>query len=76
MAGWRPARSSLERDELVAEIDEGHAAAASAQLQIVHQLPEELEHRVEVPDLDGDVVDADEPGHPARLATSRDLTRT
>ena len=54
---------TLERDELVAQVDERHAAAAPAQLEVIDELPEELEHLVEVADLDGDVVDADEPGH-------------
>ena len=51
-------------EELVAEVEEGHAAHATAQLER-EQAPVELECGVEVADLKGDVVDPDEPsrGH-------------
>ena len=42
-------RSALERDELVAEVDERHASAATAQLEAVDEASEELEHLVDVP---------------------------
>ena len=51
---------ALEREELVAHVDERHRTAPPAQLESVDDAPEELDHRVEVSDLDGDVVDADE----------------
>ncbi len=53
----------LERDELVAEVDERHSSTPAAQLHPVDEAPEEVEHLVEISDLDGDVVDPDEPGH-------------
>ena len=54
---------ALEREELVAHVDEGHRTAPPSQLEAVDDAPEELDHRVEVADLDGDVVDADEARH-------------
>jgi hypothetical protein len=53
----RPPRR--ERDELVAHVQEGHAASAAAELE-VEDLPVEGERLVDVTDLKGDVVDADE----------------
>ena len=69
----------LERDELVAEIDERHVPTPPAQVEPIDELPEELEHLVQVADLDGDVVDADEPRHAstvsARFVSGRDGSR-
>jgi hypothetical protein len=45
--------------ELVAEVEEGHAAHAAAQLE-GEQPPVEVERGVEVCDLERDVVDADQ----------------
>ena len=44
-------------------------------VDVVDDLLEERDRLVEVPDLDRDVVDPDEPSHVARLAVSRGLTR-
>ena len=49
-----------ERDELVAHVHEGHAAGAAAELE-VEDAPVELERLLDVADLEGDVVQADEP---------------
>ena len=47
------------------------ARSASAQLHVVEDPPEERQRLVEVADLDGDVVDPDEPRHrPQRNAVS------
>jgi hypothetical protein len=48
-----------ERDELVAHVHEGHAAGAAAELE-VEDAPVEGERLLDVADLEGDVVDADE----------------
>jgi len=58
-----------ERDELVAHVDEGHAAAAAAQLEL-EDSPVELERLVDVAHLEGDVVQADEPWARHRLHPS------
>ena len=50
-----------ERDELVAHVHEGHAAGAAAELEL-EDAPVELERLLDVADLEGDVVQADEPG--------------
>jgi len=55
-----------ERDELVADVHEGHAGRAAAQPE-VEQTAVELERAVDVVDLQRDVVDPDEP----RLAQGR-----
>ena len=52
----RPA--CLERDELVAEVDEGHVPAPPAKLQLAKDPLEELECLVDRAHLDCDVVDA------------------
>src|SRR5262245_49377414 len=57
----RPA--GREGDELVAEVDEGHPPAATAERQLAEDLLQEGERLVDVADLDGDVVDADRAGH-------------
>jgi hypothetical protein len=53
-----------ERQELVAEVDEGHPRYPSAQRELEDR-PVERERVLERPDLEGDVVDADRarPGH-------------
>jgi hypothetical protein len=51
--------SAREGDELVAHVDEGDARAAAAQRE-VEQGAVELQGLVDVPDLQCDVVDADE----------------
>ena len=48
-------------EELVAEIEEGHAGHAAAELE-GEQPAVEVERGVEVADLERDVIDADEPG--------------
>ena len=62
---------ALERDELIAEIDEGHPAALPAKLESVDDAAEEREHLVDVPHLDRDVVDADESRHRTSVAVGR-----
>ena len=52
-----------ESDELVAEVDERHSSASPAELEAINEPSEELEHLVDVADLDGNVVDPDEPRH-------------
>ena len=54
----------LERDELVAEVDEGHAPAAAAERQLAEDPLEEGECLVDRAHLDGDVVGPDQPRHP------------
>src|SRR5207237_4325068 len=51
-----PARAFRQRDELIADVDERHAAAAAAKLDLVEDALEEPELLVDVLDLDGDVV--------------------
>ncbi len=63
MTGRDGLRDTLERDELVAEVDERHGAAPPTEVESIDEAPEELQHLVDVADLDGDVVDPDEPGH-------------
>ena len=63
VAGCEGLVCALERDELVAHIDERHPATSTAQLEAVHEASEELEHLVDVSDLHSHMVDADEPGH-------------
>ena len=60
----------LQRDELVTHVDEGHVAAPAAQLHVVEDPLEEGDRLVDVPDLDREMVDPDEPGHGARVAMS------
>ena len=56
-----PARA--QGDELVANVDEGHPGAASAELEL-EDAAEERKGFIDVSHLDGDVVDADQPdGH-------------
>jgi hypothetical protein len=58
-------------DELVPDVDEGHSRHMSAQLAL-EDPPVERERLLEVADLQGDVVEADEPGalgHAFTLAT-------
>ena len=50
-----------ERDELIAHVHKGHAAGAATELE-VEDAPVELERLLDVADLEGDVVQADEPG--------------
>src|SRR5207248_43653 len=60
----RPLRAALrESDELVAQVDERHPAAAAAQLEVAEDPLPECERLVEVGDLERDVVDADRSGH-------------
>jgi hypothetical protein len=61
-----------ERDELVAHVDERHARAAAAQLEVEDRAVE-VERLVDVADFQGDVVQADGPwlaGHVDHLAAS------
>ena len=72
---WRPpsggcVRARLERDELVAEVDEGHVPAAAAQRQLAEDRLEERECLVDRAHLDGDVVDADSPRHGTSVAAA------
>ena len=60
--------SFRERDELVADVDEGHAPGAAAELE-VEDPAVELECVVDAPDLERDVVDANEPWHGTSLAS-------
>ena len=62
-------------DELVAHRDERHPRLAAAQLE-VEDAPVELERRLEVAHLEGDVVDPDEPrtGHRVALRATRGPT--
>jgi hypothetical protein len=57
-----------ERDELVADVDEGHARRAAAQLE-VEDPAVELERVVDALDLERNVVDADESRHGTSLAS-------
>jgi hypothetical protein len=50
-----------ERDELVARVYERHPGPTSPQLD-VEEASVELERLLYVPDLEGDVVEPDEPG--------------
>jgi hypothetical protein len=52
----------LQGDELVAEVDEGHLPAATAERQLAEDPLEELECLVDGAHLDGDVVDPDRTG--------------
>ena len=61
-----------ERDELVAHLEERHPGDAAAQLELEDRAVE-LERRVEVADLERDVVDAEQPG--ALAAHARLTTR-
>ena len=63
MASRDRLRHGLERDELVAQVDEGHAPGPPAQRHVAEDPLEERERLVHVADLDRDVVDPDEPGH-------------
>src|SRR5205085_8621965 len=56
----RPRAPPDEGDELVADVDERHAARAAAQPQ-VEEAAVELERAVDVVHLERDVVDPDEP---------------
>src|SRR4029079_10801125 len=63
-----------EREELVAHVHEGHAPGAATELE-VEDAPVELERLLDVADLEGDVVQADEARakHPAiEAALDRD----
>src|SRR5262249_10442420 len=67
----RPLPAALrERDELVAEIDERHAAHPTAQLHVAEESLPERERLVEVAALERDVVDADRMSH-RNLSVSR-----
>ena len=57
-------------DELVARVDEGHAGDAAAQAQL-EDLAVEGQRLVEVADLEGDVVDADQSRGHARAASAQ-----
>src|SRR5262249_47566363 len=65
-----------ERDELVPEGGARHPAAAATKLDPVHDAPEQLEHLVDVADLDRDMVDADEPGHYSGLSAHTPASST
>ena len=54
--------SGRQRDELVADVDEGHAPCAAAKLEVKDPAVE-LEGVLDALDLERDVVDADEPRH-------------
>ena len=68
VAVGRLAAALGEGDELVARVDEGHPGRAAAQAQL-EDLAVEGERLVEVADLEGDVVDADEPRGHARAGS-------
>src|SRR3954469_15476529 len=51
----------LQREELVAEVDEGHAIFAAAKLE-AEEVSVEIERLVDVPHLDCDMVEPDEAG--------------
>ena len=55
-----------EREELVAHVEEGHAAHSSAELE-GEEAAVERERFLEIADLESDVVDAQEPGPAAQL---------
>src|SRR5262249_23706966 len=63
-----PAGAVRERDELIAEVDERHAPAASAEVYVVEDAFEEAKLLVDVLHLDGDVVDPDEARHERSVA--------
>ena len=60
----------LERDELVADVDEGHAPAAAAQPELAEDRFEEGKCVVDRADLDGNVVDAHRAWHGTRVAAA------
>ena len=64
----------LERDELVSQVDEPHPAAAPSQLNAIDEPAEELEHLVDVPDLDGNMVDPDEAHHGTSVTSAESVT--
>ena len=51
-----------ERDELIAHVDERHPPAAAAQLEF-EELAVPPQRLIDVLDLEGDVVDTDQPSH-------------
>jgi hypothetical protein len=63
-----------QRDELIADVDEGRALHSPAQVE-VEQAPVQLERHVDITDLQGDVVDADEP-RSHRSSSRVDVQRT
>src|SRR3970282_743193 len=65
----------LEGDELVAQVHEGHAAPATAELDLVEDAPEKRERLRDVTHLDGDVIDPDQARHALRLAVRQVLPR-
>ena len=66
---------SAEREELVAHVDEGHVLPGAPAKVELEQRPVPLERRVDVPDLERDVVDPDEPCHaPSVCAGERGKT--
>ncbi len=67
VARLRPALH--EREELVADVDEGGALRTASELE-VEQSAVEVECAVDVVDLERDVVDADEP-RPGRVVHGR-----
>src|SRR5207302_3280623 len=58
--------SPRQRDELVAHVDEGHPAGASAQLERAEDRLPERERLVDVSDLEREVIDSDQLRHPAQ----------
>ena len=56
----RPGAAGLQRQELVADVDERLVRTAAAQLEL-EEAAVELERLVDVADLERDVVDPDEP---------------
>jgi len=65
----RSLRSALgDRDELVAQVDEGHARRPAPQPELEDPAVE-LERVVDALDLERNVVDADEPRHGRSLAS-------
>ena len=63
-------RVARERDELVAHVDERHLAADPAAQIELEEAPVPGEGLLEVADLERDVVDPDEPRHPATVDTA------
>src|SRR2546421_37988 len=70
----RTRASFCERDELVADVDEGHPRGAAAQRELEDRAVE-IQRLVDAPDLERDVVDADEARqrvrHERRVRTRR-----
>jgi hypothetical protein len=60
---WRLGSSCCERDELIAQVDEGHRSPRSAAELELEEASIPGERFLDVADLERNVVDPDEPGH-------------